>query len=99
MTLSVAGSPVMHAVIAATVAPIMAALVDIVLLLWPVFSAVVVILRLNAVAAIGRLPKALPVAANNATKHNFRYGYQFRQKCEQQWHPFIVSQLELRQIP
>jgi hypothetical protein len=69
VTLSVAGLLATPAVIAVTVAPTMAALADIVLLLSPAFSAVVVTLHRNVAAAIGRLLKALPVAANNAVKN------------------------------
>ena len=75
MTLSVDGLLAMPAVIAVTAAPIMAALADIVLLLSPAFSAVVVTLHRNVADVIGRFLKALPVAANNAAKCDSQYGY------------------------
>jgi len=58
----------MPAVIAVTVAPIMAALADIVLLLSPASFAVAATLHRNVADVIGRFLKALLAAANSAAE-------------------------------
>jgi len=68
VTLSVGGLLVMPAVIAVTVAPIMAALADIVLLLSPASFAVAATLHRNVADVIGRFLKALLAAANSAAE-------------------------------
>lgn len=74
-TLSVDGLLAMPAVIAVTVAPIIAALADIVLLLSPASFAVAATLHRNVADVIGRFLKALLVAVNNASECNHHYDY------------------------